>query len=121
MSMNTDPNHLSSSDPGRVEGNPGFIYLDAFCKPEDFAAFLPEYSGMEKLKDHYRRGGLGDVKGKKFLNNVMQEELSPIRARRKEYEQRIGDVYDILKAGSEVAKEEAAKTLSEVKHAMMID
>lgn len=83
--------------------------------------YLPEYANLDELKAHYKRGGLGDVKVKKFLNNVMQEELSPIRARRKEYEQRIGDVYDILKAGSEVAKEEAAKTLSEVKHAMKID
>ena len=121
MSMFTDPNHLRVEDPGRVEGNPVFLYLDAFSRPEHFEEFLPDYKNLDELKDHYTRGGLGDVKVKKFLNNVMQEELSPIRARRKEYEQRIGDVYDILKAGSEVAKEEAAKTLSEVKHAMKID
>ena len=121
MSMFTDPNHLRVEDPGKVDGNPVFIYLDAFCRPEHFQEFLPDYQNLDELKAHYTRGGLGDVKVKKFLNNVMQEELSPIRARRKEYEQRIGDVYDILKAGSEVAKEEAAKTLSEVKHAMKID
>ena len=121
MSMYTDPNHIRVEDPGQIEGNTVFTYLDAFCKPEYFEEFLPDYSSLDELKEHYSRGGLGDVKVKKFLNNVMQEELSPIRARRKEYEQRIGDVYDILKAGSEVAKEEAAKTLSEVKHAMKID
>ena len=121
MGMYTDPNHLKVSDPGQVEGNSVFTYLDAFCTDGHFAEYLPEYANLDELKAHYKRGGLGDVKVKKFLNNVMQEELSPIRARRKEYEQRIGDVYDILKAGSEVAKEEAAKTLSEVKHAMKID
>ena len=119
--MYTDPGHLKVSDPGKVEGNTVFTYLDAFCTDEHFVEYLPEYANLDELKAHYKRGGLGDVKVKKFLNNVMQEELSPIRARRKEYEQRIGDVYDILKAGSEVAKEAAAKTLSEVKHAMKID
>ena len=121
MSMFTDPNHLRVEDPGKVEGNPVFIYLDAFCRPEYFAEFLPDYQNLDELKAHYQRGGLGDVKVKKFLNNVMQEELSPIRARRKEYENRIGDVYDILKKGSETAKHEAEKTLAEVKHAMKID
>ena len=121
MSMFTDPDHIRIEDPGKLEGNTVFTYLDAFCTDGHFAEYLPEYANLDELKAHYKRGGLGDVKVKKFLNNVMQEELSPIRARRKEYEQRIGDVYDILKAGSEVAKEEAAKTLSEVKHAMKID
>lgn len=121
MSMFTDPDHIRIEDPGKLEGNTVFTYLDAFCTDEHFVEYLPEYANLDELKAHYKRGGLGDVKVKKFLNNVMQEELSPIRARRKEYEQRIGDVYDILKAGSEVAKEAAAKTLSEVKHAMKID
>ena len=121
MSMYTDPNHLSASDPGRVEGNPVFIYLDAFCKPEDFAAFLPEYSGMEELKEHYRLGGLGDVKVKRFLNQVLQEELRPIRQRRKEWERRLPEVYDILKEGSKVARKKAEQTLEDVRHAMRID
>ena len=121
MSMYTDPNHIRIEDPGNLEGNTVFTYLDAFCNDGHFAEYLPEYSCLQELKDHYTRGGLGDVKVKKFLNNVMQEELSPIRARRKEYENRIGDVYDILKKGSETAKHEAEKTLAEVKHAMKID
>ena len=121
MSMYTDPNHLSASDPGRVEGNPVFIYLDAFCKPEDFAAFLPEYSGMEELKEHYRRGGLGDVKVKRFLNQVLQEELRPIRQRRREWERRLPEVYDILKEGSKGARKKAEQTLEDVRHAMRID
>ena len=121
MSMYTDPNHIRIEDPGNLEGNTVFTYLDAFCNDGHFAEYLPEYSCLQELKDHYTRGGLGDVKVKKFLNNVMQEELSPIRARRKEYENRIGDVYDILKKGSETAKREAEKTLAEVKHAMKID
>ncbi len=121
MSMYTDPNHLSASDPGRVEGNPVFIYLDAFCKPEDFAAFLPEYSGMEELKEHYRLGGLGDVKVKRFLNQVLQEELRPIRQRRKEWERRLPEIYDILKEGSKVARKKAEQTLEDVRHAMRID
>ena len=121
MSMFTDPNHIRIEDPGNLEGNTVFTYLDAFCNDGHFAEYLPEYSCLQELKDHYTRGGLGDVKVKKFLNNVMQEELSPIRARRKEYEKRIEDVYEILRKGSEVAKEEAAKTLAEVKHAMKID
>ena len=121
MSMFTDPNHLRVEDPGKVEGNPVFIYLDAFSKPEHFAEYLPDYQNLDELKAHYTRGGLGDVKVKKFLNNVLQEELSPIRARRAEYEKNIEGVYEILKKGSEVAAEAAAQTLSEVKHAMKID
>ena len=121
MSMFTDPDHIRIEDPGKLEGNTVFTYLDAFCNDAHFAEYLPEYANLDELKAHYQRGGLGDVKVKKFLNSVMQEELSPIRARRKEYEQRIGDVYDILKEGSKVAREEAAKTLAEVKHAMKID
>ena len=121
MSMFTDPNHLRVEDPGQVEGNPVFIYLDAFCKPEYFPEFLPEYQNLEELEDHYRRGGLGDVKVKKFLNNVMQAELSPIRARRKEWEQRIPDVLDILREGSKVAQAKAAETLNDVKASMRIN
>ena len=121
MSMFTDPNHLRVQDPGRVEGNPVFIYLEAFCKDEYFPEFLPEYQNLEELEDHYRRGGLGDVKVKKFLNNVMQAELSPIRARRKEWEQRIPDVMDILKEGSRVAEAKAAETLNDVKSSMRIN
>jgi tryptophanyl-tRNA synthetase len=121
MSMFTDPNHLRIEDPGEVENNPVFIYLDAFCKDEYFEEFLPDYANLEELKAHYKRGGLGDVKVKKFLNNVIQEELRPIRERRKEWEKRLPDVYDILKTGSEVAEKKAAQTLSEVKHSMQID
>ena len=121
MSMYTDPNHLRVQDPGKVEGNPVFIYLDAFCRPEHFAEFWPEYQNLEELEDHYRRGGLGDVKVKKFLNNVMQAELSPIRARRKEWEQRIPDVMEILKEGSRVAEAKAAQTLNDVKASMRIN
>ena len=121
VSMFTDPNHLRVEDPGKVEGNPVFIYLDAFCRPEYFAEFLPEYSGLDELKAHYERGGLGDVKVKKFLNNVMQAELSPIRERRKYWEARLPEVYEILKEGSAKAKKTAEKTLAEVRHAMQID
>ncbi len=121
MSMFTDPNHLRVEDPGQVEGNPVFIYLDAFSRPEHFAAFLPEYQNLDELKDHYRRGGLGDVKVKKFLNNVMQAELAPIRERRKYWEQRLPEVYEILREGSRVAEQKAAQTLKEVRHAMKID
>lgn len=121
MSMFTDPNHLRVEDPGRVEGNPVFIYLDAFSREEHFAQFLPEYKNLEELKEHYTRGGLGDVKVKKFLNNVVQTELEPIRNQRKEWEKDIPAVYEILKKGSEAAREEAAKTLSEVKAAMKIN
>ena len=100
MSMYTDPLHIQVSDPGHIEGNTVFTYLDAFCKPEDFAEFWPEYASLDEVKEHYQRGGLGDVKVKKFLNKVIQAELEPIRARRKEYEKDIPAVYDILKAGS---------------------
>ena len=121
MSMFTDPNHLRVEDPGRVEGNPVFIYLDAFCKPEYFAEFLPEYQNLDELKAHYTRGGLGDVKVKKFLNKVLQAELSPIRERRKYWEQHLDDVYDILKEGSKVAEAKAAQTLHDVRSAMQIN
>lgn len=121
MSMFTDPNHLRIQDPGRVEGNPVFIYLEAFSRPEYFAEFLPEYSGLEELEEHYRKGGLGDVKVKKFLNNVMQAELSPIRQKRSMWEQRLPELCEILKAGTEKARAAAAETLHDVRHAMRID
>ena len=121
MSMFTDPNHLRVQDPGKVEGNPVFIYLDAFCRPEHFQEFLPEYSCLDELKAHYQRGGLGDVKVKKFLNNVVQAELAPIRERRKAWEQRIPEVYEILKKGSEEARKATARTMQDVRHAMQID
>ena len=121
MSMYTDPLHIQVSDPGHIEGNTVFTYLDAFCKPEDFAEFWPEYASLDELKEHYQRGGLGDVKVKKFLNKVIQAELEPIRARRKEYEKDIPAVYEILKAGSEKAREIAAQTLDEMKKAMKIN
>lgn len=121
MSMFTDPNHLRVSDPGKVEGNPVFIYLEAFSRPEHFAEFLPEYSGLEELEDHYRRGGLGDVKVKKFLNQVLQAELGPIRERRRYWEQRLPEVYEILREGSRTAREKASQTLQDVRHAMRID
>ena len=121
MSMYTDPLHIQVSDPGHIEGNTVFTYLDAFCKPEDFAEFWPEYASLDEVKEHYQRGGLGDVKVKKFLNKVIQAELEPIRARRKEYEKDIPAVYDILKAGSEKAREIAAQTLDEMKKAMKIN
>ncbi|MBE5890812.1 MAG: tryptophan--tRNA ligase [Lachnospiraceae bacterium] len=121
MGMYTDPTHIQVSDPGHLEGNTVFTYLDAFSKPEHFEEYLPEYANLQELKDHYTRGGLGDVKVKKFLNNVIQEELAPLRIRRKEYEKDIPAVYDILKAGSDAAREVAAQTLSEVKAAMRIN
>ena len=119
--MYTDPEHLRVSDPGHLEGNTVFTYLEAFSRPEHFAAYLPEYASLDELKAHYTRGGLGDVKVKKFLNAVLQEELEPIRKRRKEYERDISAVYEILKKGSERAREIAAETLSEVKEAMKIN
>ena len=119
--MYTDPTHIQISDPGHVEGNTVFTYLEAFSKPEHFEEYLPEYANLQELKDHYTRGGLGDVKIKKFLNNIMQEELSPIRARRTEYEKDIPAVYEILKKGSETAREAAAQTMAEVKRAMRIN
>ena len=121
MSMFTDPNHIRVQDPGKVEGNPVFIYLDAFCRPEHFEEFLPDYNNLDELKAHYQRGGLGDVKVKKFLNNVIQSELEPIRNRRKMWEKNLQDVYDILKKGSAAARETAAKTLDDVRHSMRID
>ena len=121
MSMFTDPNHVRVEDPGKVEGNPVFIYLDAFCRPEHFEEFLPDYNNLDELKAHYQRGGLGDVKVKKFLNNVIQSELEPIRNRRKMWEKNLPDVYDILKKGSAAARETAAKTLDDVRHSMRID
>lgn len=121
MSMYTDPNHLRVEDPGDTENNPVFIYLDAFCKDEDFAEFLPEYKNLDELKAHYQKGGLGDVKVKKFLNNVIQKELAPIRERRKMWEQKPPEVYEILRKGSLEAKEVAAKTLENVKRAMKIN
>lgn len=121
MSMYTDPNHIRVEDPGQIEGNTVFTYLDAFCKEEYFAEFLPDYANLDELKAHYQRGGLGDVKVKKFLNNVMQSELAPIRERRKQWEKDIPSVYEILKKGSEEAKNVAAKTLDDVKKAMKIN
>ena len=121
MSMFTDPNHLRVEDPGQVEGNPVFIYLDAFCKDEYFEEFWPEYKNLDELKAHYQRGGLGDVKVKKFLNKVLQAELAPIRARRKELEKKIPEIYEILHKGSIEAEKVAAQTLKEVKDAMKIN
>lgn len=121
MNMYTDPNHIRVQDPGQVEGNTVFTYLDAFCKAEHFAEYLSDYTCLDELKEHYRRGGLGDVKIKRFLNSVMQEELSPIRARRKEYEKDIPAVYDILKKGCEKAQAVGRQTLKEVKDAMKIN
>lgn len=121
MSMYTDPNHLRVEDPGNTEDNPVFIYLDAFCKDEDFAEFLPEYKNLDELKAHYQRGGLGDVKVKKFLNNVIQKELAPIRERRKLWEQKTPEVYEILRKGTMEAKEVAAQTLDNVRKAMKIN
>ncbi len=121
MSMFTDPNHVRVEDPGKVEGNPVFIYLDAFSRPEHFAEFLPEYANLDELKAHYQRGGLGDVKVKKFLNNVMQAELAPIRERRHLWEQRLDEVKLILKQGSETARAAAAETLHDVRAAMQIN
>lgn len=121
MSMYTDPTHLQVSDPGHVEGNPVFIYLDAFSKDEMFAEYCPDYSCLQEMKDHYTRGGLGDVKVKKFLLNVLLETLRPIQASRKEWEKDIPAIYEILKEGSMKAEEVAAKTLSNVKNAMKIN
>ena len=120
-SMFTDPNHLQVSDPGQVEGNTVFTYLDAFCRPEHFGRYLPEYENLDALKDHYRRGGLGDMKCKKFLAAVLQETLEPIRQRRAELEKDIPAVIDILRKGTEVAREAGAQTMSEVRRAMRLD
>lgn len=121
MEMYTDPLHIKVTDPGHLEGNTVFTYLDAFSKPEHFAEYMPDYENLEELKDHYTRGGLGDMKVKRFLNLVLQEELSPIRARRAEYEKDIPAVYEILRKGSEAAREVAVETLSDVKRAMKIN
>ena len=119
--MYTDPNHLRVQDPGQVEGNPVFTYLDAFCRPEHFGRYLPDYPNLEELKAHYRRGGLGDVKVKKFLTAIMQETLEPIRTRRKEFEQDIPAIYAMLRQGCEQAREAAAQTLDDVRRAMKIN
>lgn len=121
MSMYTDPDHLRVEDPGKIEGNCVFTYLDAFASAEDFVEFLPDYANLDELKDHYKRGGLGDVKVKKFLNNVLQKQLEPIRARRHEYEKDIPGVYDILQKGTKIAYDAAQETLEEVKAAMKIN
>ena len=121
MSMYTDPNHIKVSDPGNLEGNAVFTYLDAFSRPEHFERYLPDYKNLDELKAHYQRGGLGDVKVKRFLNAVMQEELEPIRTKRKELEQQIPEIYEILKKGSEEARKAAAETMAEVKRAMRIN
>ncbi len=121
MSMYTDPDHIRVSDPGKLEGNTVFTYLDAFCQEEHFARYLPEYENLAALKAHYQAGGLGDVKVKKFLNRVLEDELEPIRARRLEYAGRIGEVYEMLKKGSETARREAADTLECMKAAMKIN
>lgn len=121
MSMFTDPNHIRIEDPGSLEGNTVFTYLDAFCNDAHFEEYLPEYRNLDELKAHYQRGGLGDVKVKKFLNNVLQEELEPIRKRREELQKDIPYVYEVLKKGSDVARETAAQTLHEVRNAMKIN
>ena len=121
MSLYTDPDHIRVQDPGKLEGNTVFTYLDAFCQPEHFAEFLPDYQSLDELKAHYQRGGLGDVKVKKFLNNVMQSLLSPMRERRAQWEGRLPEVYEIRKKGSEIAAETAQGTLDRVRHAMKID
>ncbi len=121
FSMFTDPTHIRIEDPGKLEGNTVFTYLDAFCRPEYFPEFLPEYENLDELKAHYKRGGLGDMKVKRFLNNVLQAELEPIRNRRKEWQKDIPAVYEILRKGSEKAEKVAAETLKDVKAAMKIN
>ena len=121
MSMYTDPEHIHVADPGHIEGNTVFTYLDAFCRPEHFERYWNEYANLDEVKAHYQRGGLGDMKVKRFLNNILQEELEPIRARRKEYEKDIPAIYDMLKKGCEEAREVAAQTLADVRRAMKID
>ena len=119
--MFTDPGHLRVEDPGKVEGNPVFTYLEAFCEDSDFPKFWPEYANLKEVEDHYRRGGLGDMKCKKFLINVLNDRLEPIRARRHAFEQDIPAVYEILRKGSEEARAIAAQTLHEMKDAMQIN
>lgn len=121
MSMYTDPDHVRVEDPGKIEGNTVFTYLDAFSTEEHFAKFLPDYANLDELKAHYKRGGLGDVKVKKFLNNVLQDVLEPIRERRHYWEQRIPEVYEIMRAGSKEAEAAAAATLHDVREAMRIN
>lgn len=121
MSMYTDPEHIHVADPGHIEGNTVFTYLDAFCRPEHFERYWNEYANLDEVKAHYQRGGLGDMKVKRFLNNILQEELEPIRARRKEYEKDIPAIYDMLKKGCEEAREVATQTLADVRRAMKID
>lgn len=121
MSMYTDPKHIHVADPGHIEGNTVFTYLDAFCRPEHFERYWNEYANLDEVKAHYQHGGLGDMKVKRFLNNILQEELEPIRARRKEYEKDIPAIYDMLKKGCEEAREVAAQTLADVRRAMKID
>ncbi len=121
MGMYTDPDHLRIDDPGKVEGNTVVTYLDAFCCPEHFAKYLPDYQSLDELKAHYRRGGLGDVKVKKFLISILNETLEPIRERRAYFEEHIGDVYEMLRAGSESARKVAAQTLHDVRNAMRIN
>ena len=121
MSMYTDPLHLQVSDPGHLEGNTVFTYLDAFARDEHFERYCPDYANLDEMKAHYTKGGLGDVKVKKILNNIVQEELEPIRKRRAEYEKDIPEIYNILRKGSDAAREVAAQTLSEIKRAMKID
>ena len=121
MSMYTDPDHIKIEDPGKVEGNIVFAYLDVFCKDEHFEKYLAEYKNLDELKNHYKQGGLGDVVIKKFLNNILQEVLKPIREKRVELQNNIKYVYDILDKGCKTARVDAAKTLEEVKHAMKLD
>lgn len=121
FSMYTDPNHIKIEDPGKVEGNVVFTYLDVFCKPDSFEKYLPEYKNLDELKDHYRRGGLGDMKIKRFLNDVLQEELKPIRERREELAKNPDYVYEVLRKGTERARIKARETLKEVKEAMMLN
>ncbi|MBQ7056994.1 MAG: tryptophan--tRNA ligase [Bacteroidaceae bacterium] len=121
MSMYTDPLHIHVEDPGHIEGNTVFTYLDAFSRPDHFAEYWPDYQSLDELKEHYQRGGLGDMKVKKFLNKILEETLAPVRERRKEYEQDIPAVYEMLRKGSETAREAAAATLDRVRHAMKID
>ena len=119
--MYTDPNHIKVTDPGNVEGNVVFTYLDVFCKNDSFSKYLPEYKNLDELKDHYKRGGLGDMKIKKFLNDILQEELRPIRERREKLEKNPEYVYNVLKEGTRKARIKASETLKEVKEAMKIN
>ena len=121
FSMYTDPNHIKIEDPGKIEGNVVFTYLDVFCKEDSFEKYLPEYNNLDELKEHYQKGGLGDMKIKKFLNSILQEELKPIRERREEYAKNMDYVYDILKKGTEEARKVVAATLHDVKEAMKIN